>query len=46
MGYLIEQLDEREQRARAQFADRFERFDAHHNRARARRLFAPARPEP
>jgi CHAD domain-containing protein len=46
MGYLIEQLDEREQRARALFADRFGRFDAHHNRARAHRLFAPARPDP
>jgi len=45
MGYLIEQLDEREQRARAQFAHRFERFDAHHNRVRFRRLFAPARPD-
>ncbi|MGZ4681935.1 MAG: CHAD domain-containing protein [Acidimicrobiales bacterium] len=41
MGYLIEQLDEREQRARSMFADRFERFDAHHNRVRFRRLFHP-----
>ncbi len=45
MGYLIEQLDEREQRARALFAERFERFDAHHNRVRARHLFGPADPE-
>jgi CHAD domain-containing protein len=42
MGYLIEQLDEREQRARSMFDERFARFDAHHNRVRFRRLFAPA----
>ncbi len=42
MGYLIEQLDEREQQARSMFDERFARFDAHHNRVRFRRLFAPA----
>ena len=42
MGYLIEQLDERERLARDQFADRFERFDSHHQRARFRQLFAPS----
>lgn len=41
MGYLIEQLDERERDARARFAERFASFDAHHNRRRFRRLFAP-----
>ena len=46
MGYLIEQLDEREQRARSLFDERFGRFDAHHNRSRFRRLFAPEPVEP
>jgi CHAD domain-containing protein len=41
MGYLIEQIDERERVARDQFADRFASFDAHHNRHRFRHLFAP-----
>jgi CHAD domain-containing protein len=41
MGYLIEQLDERERVAREQFADRFEQFDRHHQRAQFRLLFAP-----
>ena len=44
MGYLIEQLDERERGARDRFADRFASFDAHHNRQRFRRLFAPPPP--
>ena len=42
MGYLVEQLDERERTARDQFAARFHRFDSHHQRARFRHLFAPA----
>jgi len=42
MGYLVEQLDERERHTRDQFADRFHRFDSHHRRARFRHLFAPA----
>ena len=42
MGYLIEHIDERERVARDQFADRFASFDAHHNRARFRRLFGPS----
>jgi len=46
MGYLIEQLDEREQAARGMFAERFERFDAHHNRVRFRRLFGPPEDPP
>ncbi len=42
MGALVEQLDEREQRARAEFVDRFARFDASARSApRFRRLFAP-----
>jgi CHAD domain-containing protein len=41
MGYLIEQLDEREQDARDGFAHRFESFDGRPNRARFRREFAP-----
>ena len=44
MGYLIEQLDEREREARAQFAERFAFFDRHHNRAHFRQMFGP--PEP
>jgi CHAD domain-containing protein len=43
MGALVEQLDEREQRARADFADHFARFDAKPVRHRFRRLFAPPR---
>jgi len=46
MGYLIEQIDERERVARDQFAERFESFDAHHNRTRFRRLFGPPSDEP
>jgi hypothetical protein len=46
MGYLIEQLDERERDARDQFAERFERFDSRANRARFRDLFAPPAEEP
>lgn len=41
MGYLIEQIDERERVARGQFAERFGRFDARRNRKRFRRLFGP-----
>lgn len=41
MGYLIEQIDERERVARGQFAERFGRFDASRNRKRFRRLFGP-----
>jgi CHAD domain-containing protein len=41
MGALVEQLDEREQRAREQFVDHFARFDAKPVRRRFRRLFAP-----
>ena len=42
MGYLIEQLDERERVARDQFVERFEHFDSHHQRHRFRHLFAPS----
>ena len=42
MGYLVEQLDERERQARARFADRFAAFDRHDNRAHFHRLFGPA----
>ena len=42
MGYLVEQLDARERRARDQFLERFAHFDAHHQRHRFRHLFAPA----
>ncbi len=42
MGALVEQLDDREAKARADFAERWERFDDRVVRARFRRLFAPA----
>jgi len=42
MGYLVEQLDERERQARARFADRFAAFDRHDNRVHFHRLFGPA----
>lgn len=45
MGYLIEQLDERERDARERFGDRFASFDAHPNRHRFRRLFGPSHQE-
>jgi CHAD domain-containing protein len=39
MGMLVEQLDEREAKARAAFDDRFARFDDHSVRKRFHRLF-------
>lgn len=41
LGYLVEQLDDRQGQARAAFADRFGRFDAKRLRRSARALFGP-----
>ena len=41
MGALVDDLDEREQRARDEFVEHFARFDAKAVRRRFRRLFAP-----
>jgi len=41
LGYLVEQLDERQGQARAAFADRFGRFDTKRLRRAARTLFGP-----
>jgi CHAD domain-containing protein len=48
MGMLIEELERRQQAARAEFTDRFGKFDSHGNHAHYRRLFTgctPAEPD-
>jgi hypothetical protein len=44
MGMLIEELERRQQAARAEFADRFGKFDSPGNHAHYRRLFTGCTP--